>query len=44
MANLDLILFVLSFLLCVLAGLNIGHARVHLGWLGAACFVLTFIL
>lgn len=34
-----IILIVLGFVLLLLAGLNVGHPRVSLGWLGLACWI-----
>jgi len=44
MANLNLILTILAFLPCALAGFSVGHPRLHLGWLGVACFVLATLI
>ncbi len=38
------ILIVAALILFVLAGFDIGKPKVHLGWLGAACVALTFLL
>lgn len=34
---LHIVLLVLAFVLFLLAGVNVGHPRVSLGWLGLAC-------
>lgn len=39
-----LILLVLSFVLFAVASFGVGLPRIHLGWLGAACFVLAELL
>lgn len=41
---LSTILLVFAFVLMFLAGLNVGHPRVSLGWLGAALAVLSVLL
>ena len=39
-----LVLYVLAFVLFVLAGLGVGHPRAVLGWLGLAALTLTLLL
>lgn len=38
-----LALFIVSFILLVLASFNVPSGPVNIGWLGMAFFVLTFI-
>lgn len=38
-----LILTVAALVLFVLAGLNLSHARVQLGWLGLACLTVALL-
>jgi hypothetical protein len=38
---LHIILLALSFVLFLLAGLNVLAPKVHFGWLGLACFTLA---
>lgn len=42
--NLDLILYVVAFVLFVLAGFRVATARVDLGWFGAAAIALALVL
>jgi len=44
MAIVILILLVAAFILLVCAAFGVGRPRVHLGWLGLACWVATAIL
>ena len=39
-----LILLIASLICLSLAAFGIGGPRIHLGWLGAALFVLTFLV
>jgi hypothetical protein len=39
-----LIMLVFAFVFFVLSGLNVGHPRVSLGWLGLACLTLALWL
>jgi hypothetical protein len=41
MTTLHLVLLAFAFVLFVLAGLNVGHPRFNLGWLGLACLTLS---
>lgn len=42
--NIDLILYIIAFVLLLLAAFGVNAPRVSLGWLGLALFVLTFII
>lgn len=38
------ILLVFAFVLVALSAFNVGHPRVHLGWLGLATWLLSLLL
>lgn len=40
----SLIFYILALVLFGVAAFGIGAPRVHLGWLGAACFTLAVLL
>ena len=42
--NIDMVLYIISFILLLLAAFGVNVERVSLGWLGLAAFVLTFII
>lgn len=44
MNTIPMILFLISFVLLLLAGLNVASGRVSLGWLGLAALVLGMIV
>ena len=37
----QMLAFILAFLRFVLAGVNVGHPRITLGWLGAAALTIA---
>lgn len=41
--SLDQFLLVLSFVLLILAALNVPSSRVNLGWAGMACWLATIL-
>jgi hypothetical protein len=42
--NIDLVLYIVAFILLILAAIGQPATRVNLGWLGLALFVLAFIV
>jgi hypothetical protein len=42
--NIDLVLYIVAFVLLLLAAIGQPATKVNLGWLGLALFVLAFIV
>jgi hypothetical protein len=44
MSVLQLVLYIAGLVLLILAGINVGHPRVNLGWLGMACWLTAYAI
>ena len=42
--TINLFLQVLALALLLLAGVNVGHPRANLGWLGMFCWLLSIVI